>query len=94
MNRLILVLVVMCLCGAGCLTRTKILYARGTRLPEEAQGFMRIAQDRVEVNVIGQDGIGTFVVDPGGYLIVHEQDVAQFVRNTKELIKLKRGSSP
>ena len=83
-------LLMICFVGmAGCLTRTKVLYARGTRLPEEANGFMRLVQDQVEVNVIGQDGIGTFTpVDPGGYVLIHEGDLAQFVRNTKRLQEL------
>lgn len=79
----------------GCLTRTKILYARATRLPEEAKGLMRLTQAEVEVNVIGQDGIGMFtVVDPGGYVLIHEQDLAQFVRNTKQLQALLKERSP
>lgn len=80
---------------AGCLTKTRILYARATRLPEEAKGVMRLAQDTVEVNVIGQDGIGEFTtVNPGGYVLIHEQDLAQFVRNTKKLQELMRRDSP
>lgn len=79
------------LVGAGCLTRTKILYARATRLPEEVKGTMRLAQDEVLVNVIGQDGLGTFTtVNPGGYVLIHEQDLASLVRNTKQLQELLR----
>ena len=78
---------------AGCLTKTKILYARATRLPEEAKGLMRLTEDEVMVNVIGQDGIGKFTtVNPGGYVLVHEQDLAQFVRNTKRLQELSGGT--
>lgn len=75
------------------MTKTKILYARATRLPEEAKGVMRLAQDTVEVNVIGQDGIGEFTtVNPGGYVLIHEQDLAAFVRNTKRLQELSGGT--
>ena len=80
---------------AGCLTRTKVLYSRSTRLPDEAKGLMRLVESEVQVNIIGTDGIGTFTtVNPGGYVLVHEQDLAQFVRNTKELQELRRDSSP
>jgi len=61
-----------------------------TRLPEEVTGVMRLAQKRVRVNVIGKDSLGYFTeVDPGGYVLVHEQDLAKLVKNTKELLKLK-----
>ena len=54
---------------------------------------MRLAQDTVEVNVIGQDGIGEFTtVNPGGYVLIHEQDLAAFVRNTKRLQELSGGT--
>lgn len=83
------------LAGAGCLMRTKILYARATRLPEEAKGTMRLAQDEVLVNVIGQDGLGTFTtVNPGGYVLIHEQDLAQFVKMAKRLQDLLKDRSP
>ena len=82
-------MLILCVVTAGCLTRTKILYARATRLPEEAKGTMRLAQDSVEVNVIGQDGIGEFTtVDPGGYVLIHEQDLAKLIQNTKKLQEL------
>lgn len=56
---------------------------------------MRLAQDSVEVNVIGQDGVATFsTVDPGGYVLIHEQDLKQFVRNTKRLQELLEDRSP
>ena len=83
------------LAGAGCLTRTKVLYARATRLPEEVKGTMRLAQDEVLVNVIGQDVLGTFTtVNPGGYVLIHEQDLAAFVRNTQRLQDLLKDRSP
>jgi len=92
---LILILMICSLASAGCLTRTKILYARATRLPEETKGLMRLAVDHVEVNVIGDDGIGIFsTVNPGGYVLIHEQDLAAFVRAVKELKQLKAERSP
>jgi hypothetical protein len=72
----------------GCLTRTQVLYARATRLPEELTGVMRLAQDKVKVNVIGTDRVGTFkTVDPGGYVLIHEQDLGKLVKTVKELRK-------
>ncbi len=81
----------------GCLTKREVQYARSTKLPEELKGFMRLAQDKVKVQVIGGDGkIGEF--DAGerstnprykhlsAYIVLHEQDVAKFV---KDQIKLR-----
>jgi hypothetical protein len=47
---------------------------------------MRLAQDKVRVNVIGTDRIGTLAtVDPGGYVLIHEQDLAKLIETIKEL---------
>jgi hypothetical protein len=60
---------------------TEVLYARATQAPDEAAGMMRLAQRDVRVTVDGEDGVGEFVaVDPGAYLLVHEQDYAALVR--------------
>jgi hypothetical protein len=57
--------------------------------------MMRLAQNKVEVNVIGTDKIGWFeTVNPGGYVLIHEQDAAQFVRNTKRLQELLKTDQP
>ena len=85
----------MIFCGAlgiaGCpRSSVEVEYARSTKLPEELNGFMRLAQPTVKVNVIGTDKVGTFkTVEAASYLVLHEQDVAQLVRNTKELQELK-----
>jgi hypothetical protein len=63
-----------------------VLYARATRLPEELTGTMRLAEKKVKVNVIGTDQIGEFTtVDPGGYVLIHEQDLAKLIETIKEL---------
>lgn len=58
---------------------------------------MRLAQDKVQVTVDGGDGtVASFSSDEkskktehlSAYLVLHEQDVAQFVRNTQSLNKL------
>jgi len=90
-----LTMMICSVCMAGCLTRTKVIYARATRLPKETHGLMRLAEEEILVNVIGTDGVATFrTVSPGGYVLVHEQDLAQFVRNTEELQQLRRDRSP
>jgi hypothetical protein len=49
---------------------------------------MRLAQDEVKVNVIGTDRIGEFTtVDPGGYVLIHEQDLGKLIETIKELRK-------
>lgn len=56
---------------------------------------MRLAQKQVRVNVIGKDKLGYFTtVDPGSYVLIHEQDLAQFVRNTKRLQELENIGGP
>lgn len=85
-----LLIVFLCSCG-----QNKIFYARATRLPEEAQGFMRLAQNSVKVNIVGKDDVGEFRVEqPGAYLLVHEQDVKALVENTKKLQELTKGKTP
>jgi predicted NUDIX family phosphoesterase len=70
-------------------------------MPEEIKGFMRLVQTKVKVQVIGQDSVGEFDASEkttmerkpeyknlSAYIVLHEQDVAQFVRNTDLLGKL------
>ena len=75
--------------GCGSLTKTEIVYARATTFPEEVEGFMRVAtDDPILVNVAGTDAAQEKEV--GGYLLIHEQDLALLIRNTQELIELKK----
>ena len=55
---------------------------------------MRLAQQEVRVNVIGDDKVGTFkIVNAAAYILIHEQDLAKLVANTKKLQELlKRGN--
>jgi hypothetical protein len=74
-----------------------VQYARATRCPEELTGYMRLAQDKVKVQVIGAKDIGDFNASEksptyknlSAYIVLHEQDVAQFIKNTQELNALK-----
>jgi len=73
----------------GCLrgreTNT-VQYARSTQLPDELKGLMRLAQSEVKVNIIGSDKMGDFkTVEAASYILIHELDMAKFVRNTKRL---------
>jgi len=43
---------------------------------------MRLAQNSVQVSVVGDDKVGTFD-NAAGYVLYHEQDAAEFVRNTQ-----------
>lgn len=72
---------------SGC-GSTRIIVARSSKLPVEAGSFLRVLQEEpVTVGVTGKD----VVVDRdiAGYVVMHEQDAAQFVRNTAELQRLK-----
>lgn len=73
----------------GCLRGREVhtvQYVRSTQLPEELNGMMRLAQNKVIVNVIGTDKVGVFeTVEASGYILIHEQDMAKFVRNTQRL---------
>ena len=80
---LTLSLIVLILC-AGCM-QTEILYARATKLPEEVDGFMRVAQKSVQVNVVGRQEIAD--VECAGYLLIHEQDLAKLIDNTRKLLQ-------
>lgn len=83
---------------AGCIRASKeVQYARSTKLPEELNGFMRLAQDKVTVNIIGTPDIAIFngwdktrsdkpeERNLSAYIVMHEQDVGQFVKNTRKL---------
>ena len=80
----------------GCLTKREVQYARATKLPSEVKGFMRLAQDKVKVQVINGDGyLGEFSTTEksffpeqkhlSSYLLLHERDVASFVKSQKVL---------
>lgn len=72
---------------SGCLRKTEILYARATRLPEELKGFMRVAEPRVRVNVVGTDKAAE--IECAGYIVIHEQDLAALVKAAQELKRLR-----
>ena len=62
---------------------------------------MRLAQDEVKVNVIGDDKVGVFkTTTAAAYILYHEQDAAKLVQNTKlaqryaKVIRLARGREP
>jgi hypothetical protein len=60
-----------------------------SRLQDEK--FLRLNQKTVRVNVQGDKTIAAFkAVDPSAYLLVHEGDMAQFVKNTARLQALLR----
>jgi len=50
---------------------------------------MRLAQQDIRVSVVGDDKVGRFeTVNAAAYIVIHEQDAAQFVKNTKRLQSL------
>lgn len=62
--------------------------ARGSRLPEEAKGFAQVLTDEpIRVGIIGTDVVAEKNV--AGYAIVNVEDLAQLVKNTEELLRLK-----
>ena len=66
----------------GCKS-TEIVYARATKFPEEANGFMRVAsEDPILVNVAGTD----FAQERScaGYILIHEQDLAALVEAARK----------
>lgn len=70
----------------SCVSK-EIHYARSTKLPEEAKGMMRLCQDSAVVNIVGEDVVAE-KEGLDGYILLHESEVAQFVKNTIELQKL------
>ncbi len=69
-------------------------------MPEELTGYMRLAQDKVKVQVIGNKEVGEFTSDEksrkpelkhlSAYIVIHEQDAAVLVKARKELEILKK----
>lgn len=85
-----MILILSCLIGTSCLTRTEILYARATKVPENINGIMRLATREVRVVVEGSDRVGTFrTIDPQGYMLIHEADLSRLISNTKKLLDLR-----
>lgn len=73
---------------AGCGTTAVHHIARATKLPEEARGFLRVVQDEpVLVGIVGEDEVSERSI--AGYIVVHEQDLAQLIRNTEALRELR-----
>lgn len=54
------VLLVIC---SGCITKREVQYVSAVKRPEEINGYMRLAQTSIQVNVIGQEQIATFTDD-------------------------------
>lgn len=72
----------------GCATQERISIARATRLPAEVAGFARVMQSEpVKIGIVGTDTVAAENI--AGYIVVHEQDLAQLLRNTDELLALK-----
>jgi hypothetical protein len=46
-----------------------------------------MTEEPIRVGVIGTDGVAERSV--AGYVLLHEQDVAQLVRNTEELLRIR-----
>lgn len=84
----------------GC-DEKEVQMARTARLPEELNGFMRLVQTKVKVQVIGakDDLVREFSADEvtdtakkkpeykhlSAYIVLHELDVRMFIRNTQRL---------
>lgn len=74
--------------GLSCGSQTEIVVARAARYPDEASGFLRVLDEReIRVGVVGTDAVDEKQV--AGYVLLHADDVAQFVRNTEELMRLR-----
>jgi hypothetical protein len=72
------------------LTRTEVLYARATKVPDNVTGIMRLADRKVRVVVEGSDRVGEFrTIDPQGYMLIHEADLSRLIENTRKLLELK-----
>ena len=69
--------------------RRTVIYVRAFRAPIEARGHMRLAQDRVTVNVMGTDEVADLDA-AGGYVLIHESDVAGFARDADRLDRSDR----
>lgn len=71
--------------STGCLTKTTTVFVRSTRLPEEAKGFARLAQQRADITV---KGVMVKRADVGGRVILLDSDLAAFVRLKIRLQKI------
>jgi hypothetical protein len=60
------------------------MYVRAYRAPLETKGRMRLAQDAVQVNVIGTDEVAELTA-AGAYILVHEHDAAGIARDLDRL---------
>lgn len=85
-------LVAVLCCAMGCGTVDRHHIARATRLPEETRGFLRVIQeDAILVGIVGEDVAERRSI--AGYLVLHEQDVAEFVRAVEEIARLSAVAS-
>lgn len=79
------------LASCGSLTKERIVIARATELPAEVAGMARVlTEDPVRVGIVGTDVVEERSV--AGYILLHEADVAQLVRNTEELLRLQEAA--
>lgn len=75
----------------GCsLVKREAYYSRMVKMPDEVKnGPMRLAQNAVRVQVMGQSNVSTFTtVDAAGYFIIHEHDLATFIQRKQLLTQI------
>lgn len=74
------------------MTTERVSIARGARLPEEAKGFAQVlTDDPIQIGIIGSDVVAKKNVS--GYAVLNVEDLAQLIRNTEELHRLKNPSN-
>ena len=84
---MILTILMASICLTGCLTKRVTVFVRSTRLPEEAKGFARIAQQTADITVKGKM---IKAADVGGRVVILDADLAAFVRIKVRLQKILR----
>lgn len=78
---------------AACASIEKEIYiARSAKLPEEAKGFLMVADDApILCAIVGTEGaIGKKNI--AGYVVLNPEDLQRLVRNTQELIALREAA--
>jgi len=74
-------------------TSDRISIARGSRTPEEAQGFAQVLTDEpIEIGIIGSDVVAEKNI--AGYAVLNVEDLEQLLKNTEELHRLRKAEGP
>jgi len=73
---------------SACATSERIVYTGPVAADQATQGFPRLVDDDVEVQVQGTTAVGN-LPDVKGWFVIHPEHLKRFIENTEMLQKIR-----